>query len=230
MRLSGHYPLRGTPLVVSGGGVDLTLEGFGAEGATIDAEGMSRAIEVAAGASLTLRGVHVVNGSALSGGGLLVQGAGSSLLLERSSIRDSVATGAFPDGGGGLCVQQGASAMLLDSAIADCECPNSGSGGGAYAYEKANLTLRGSRVERCRAFYGGGVSTYRFCHADILEGSVLSKCHAIQYSGGLHCLPVKRQRRRLATRPRERAMSCSPCAQRGRGQRHRGAEICKWHA
>ena len=51
--LSGRYPLGGSPLVVRG--VDLTLEGVGAEGATLDAEGVSRAIEVTDGASLTLR-------------------------------------------------------------------------------------------------------------------------------------------------------------------------------
>ena len=110
--LSGRYPLGGSPLVVRG--VDLTLEGVGAEGAILDAEGMSRAIEVADGASLTLRDVHVVNGlanssrgasdgSSGSGGGLLIHGAGSSLLMERGSVRDSVATGELDsDGGGGL--------------------------------------------------------------------------------------------------------------------------------
>ena len=103
VRLSGRYAVGSTPLVVSG--VDLTLEGFGTDGATLDAEGMSRAIEVADGASLTLRDIHVVNGRANSGGGggLLIHGANSSLLMERGSVRDSVSTGGSdPDGGGGL--------------------------------------------------------------------------------------------------------------------------------
>ena len=77
------------------------LEGVGPEGATIDAEGMSRAIEVADGASLTLRKIHVVNGNATSsGGGLLVHGAGSSLLMDRASVRDSISTGTWPNVGG----------------------------------------------------------------------------------------------------------------------------------
>ena len=103
VRLSGRYALGSSPLYVSG--VDLTLEGFGTDGATLDAQGMSRAIEVADGASLTLRDIHVVNGRANSGsgGGLLIHGAGSSLLMERGSVRDSVATGeSDSDGGGGL--------------------------------------------------------------------------------------------------------------------------------
>ena len=200
VRLSGHYPLGGTPLLLSGGGVDLTLEGVGPDGATIDAQGLSRAIEVAAGASLTLRQIHVVNGTAPKGGGLFVHGAGSALLMDRSSIRDSIATGAFPEGGGGLHVWQWASAVLVDSAIADCAAPDFGCGGGAVVYDNANLTLRGSRIERCRAFYGGGVQAYKHCHADVLEGSVLSECHAIEYDGGLQLQPVTRSWRRLAIR------------------------------
>ena len=97
--LSGRYPLGGSPLVVRG--IDLTLEGIGADGATIDAEGLSRAIEVTDGASLTLRNIHVVNGNTTtSGGGLLVHGAGSSLLMDRASVRDSISTGTGPDVGG----------------------------------------------------------------------------------------------------------------------------------
>ena len=192
VRLSGHYPLGGTPLLVSGGGIDLTLEGFGAEGATIDAEGLSRAIEVTDGASLTLRQIHVVNGSAPKGAGLFVHGAGSALLMDRSSIRDSVATGSWPVGGGGLFVWLGASAVLLDSMIADCAAPDNGGGGGASAYQHANLTLRGSRVERCRATYSAGVQALEYCIVEILEGSILSECHALSYDGGLHLQPVNR--------------------------------------
>ena len=90
--LSGRYPLGGSPLEVRG--IDLTLEGVGTEGATIDAEGLERAIEVADGASLTLRKIHVVNGNltARAGAGLLVHGAGSSLLMEQASVRDSIST------------------------------------------------------------------------------------------------------------------------------------------
>ena len=89
-------------------GLDLTLEGLdGEQGATIDAEGLSRAIDVSGGGQLTLRRVHVVNGNATSGGGLLVQGAGSALLMEQASVRDCVATGptSFVHGGGGLACQ-----------------------------------------------------------------------------------------------------------------------------
>ena len=232
VRLSGHYSLDGTPLLLSGGNIDLTLEGVDPEGATIDAGGMSRAIEVTGGASLTLRQIHVVNGTASSGGGLLVHGAGSALLMDRSTIRDSVATGSWPDGGGGLCVRQGASAVLVDSMIVDSAAPDFGGGGGAYAHDLANLTLRGSRIERCRAFYGAGVQAFEECHVDILEGSVLSECHSAAYDGGLQLQPVKRSRRRLATglecEPRAACPASSLCPN-WPGQRHRRREIEIWH-
>ena len=192
-------------------GVDLTLEGVGPEGATINAEGLSRAIEVADGASLTLRQIHVVNGTAPSGGGVIVHGAGSSLLMEWSSIRDSVATGIYPDGGGGLYVWRGARAVLVESTIADCATPKGG-GGGAHAHEQANLTLRGSRVERCLGFFGGGVNGYWYCHVDVLEGSVLRECIATDYSGGLHLRPVTRSCTVWPrTRERAPATNCMPC-------------------
>ena len=102
IHLSGRYTLNGVPLAVRGVGV--TLEGMGPDGATLDAEGLSRAIEVTDGGRLTLRRIHIVNGNADSGGGLLVKGAGSALLMERSSVRRCVATGPTPFlfGGGKL--------------------------------------------------------------------------------------------------------------------------------
>ena len=65
---------------------------------------MSRAIEVIDGGKLLLRRVHVVNGNATHAGGVLVEGAGSALLMDRASVRDSVATGQWGNGtirGGG---------------------------------------------------------------------------------------------------------------------------------
>ena len=68
---------------------------------------MSRAIEVTDGGKLLLRRVHVINGNATHAGGVLVEGAGSALVMEGASVRDSVATAPVgrnwevPDGGGG---------------------------------------------------------------------------------------------------------------------------------
>ena len=111
------YPLGGSPLNVSG--ISVTIEGLGGE-ATIDAEAEdfgatnfnyetkkseqietqppssgSRAFDVNGGGRLVLRRIRIINGAAHWGGGLLVQGAGSSLLMEQVSVRSCVATGPY---------------------------------------------------------------------------------------------------------------------------------------
>ena len=87
---------------------------------------------------------------------------------------------------GGIAVQAYASAVLVESTIADCaaEC-----GGGLWA-DRANVTLRGgSRIERCTTGGdGGGILAYDNSKVALLEGSVLSSCHAgpAAFGGGLH--------------------------------------------
>ena len=57
----------------------------------------------------------------------------------------------------------------------------------------ANVTLQvGSRVERCRATYGGGVGVFAGSAAKILDGSVLSECHGTSWAGGafIWCMNV----------------------------------------
>ena len=98
----------------------------------------------------------------------------------------------------------GASAVLVESTIADCATRDS-RGGGAYV-EQANLTLQGgSRVERCLASYGGGLFAWD-ADAALLEGSVLSECHAISSAGGLRArlvAHVERASRRRRQGPPE---------------------------
>ena len=57
---------------------------------------------------------------------------------------------------GGIAVKTGASAVLVESAVMDCES-TSYIGGGVFAYDDANVTLQGARIERCHAIYGGGM-------------------------------------------------------------------------
>ena len=217
--LFGHYFLGGSPLVVSG--LDLTLEGI-EQGAILDAEGLSRAIDVIGGGRLTLRRVHIVNGVAETGGGLFVHGAGSSLLMEQASVRDCVAIGGMRDidGGGKLACSRAswpqsppplqrcpslprllfrsllrsmrtgglfltaASAVLVESTIADCATDLTG--GALFATHQANVTLKGgSRVERCTANWGGAIETIA-SYLALLEGTVISECHAEIGCGGLH--------------------------------------------
>ena len=198
------YPLGGVPITVSGG--DVTLEGLGGEqGATLDAEGLSRAIDASGGGHLTLRRIHIVNGVAESGGGLLVQG--SSLLMEEASVRNCAATGplGFTYGGGGLAVRA-ATAMLVNSLVADCVASDS-CGGGIWV-DEANVTLQdGSRIERCTSLRGGGVLAYKGEIA--LESSSVSECHAPIYGSALHLqhgsqVPPFALTAQLRTRAREK--------------------------
>ena len=57
---------------------------------------------------------------------------------------------------GGIAVKTGASAVLVESAVMDCES-TSATGGGVFAYDGANVTLHGARIERCRAIFAGGM-------------------------------------------------------------------------
>jgi len=57
---------------------------------------------------------------------------------------------------GGIAVKTGASAVLVESAVMDCESTFA-TGGGVFAYDGANVTLQGARIERCRAIYAGGM-------------------------------------------------------------------------
>ena len=76
----------------------------------------------------------------------------------------------------------------MDITIADCAADDS-CGGGLWA-DRANVPLRGgSRIERCTTGGdGGGILAYDNSKVALLEGSVLSSCHAgpAAFGGGLH--------------------------------------------
>ena len=67
-----HWSLGGQPLSVSQ--CDATVDG-GRKFATLDGGGMSRLFDVAGGARLKLQHLNLINGFAVQGGGILVQGA-----------------------------------------------------------------------------------------------------------------------------------------------------------
>ena len=98
---------------------------------------------------------------------------------------------------------EAASAVLVESTIADC---TGITGGGLYAVDQANVTLKGgSRVERCTAVRGGGIQGFDGDVA-ILEGTVISECHARygcgMHPGQLHTVPAPHASRGFACRAR----------------------------
>ena len=77
---------------------------------------------------------------------------------------------------------EAASAVLVESTIADCV---GFSGGALFVLDQANVTVKGGAFERCAAARGGGFLAFNGDVA-LLEGSVISQCHAGAYGGGLH--------------------------------------------
>ena len=80
---------------------------------------------------------------------------------------------------GGLAVYSGASALLVGSTLADCR---GGLRGGGLRAMDANVTLKGSRVQRCHSLQGGGLSG-RHCSMGLLGGSIITECTAESGSG-----------------------------------------------
>ena len=92
---------------------------------------------------------------------------------------------------------EAASAVLVESTISDCAGET---GGGLFALDQANVTLTGgSRIERCTAPRGGGIQALKGDVA-LLEGSVISECHAGRFAGGMHLWPVAHSRHRILRR------------------------------
>jgi hypothetical protein len=188
------YPLGGVPLNVSG--FNVTLEGMGF-GATIDAETMSRAIDVGDGGRLVLRRIEVINGAAsVDGGGLRIDGADSSLLMEQVTVRDCVAGG----NGGRLACSFVSSSQRAHSARLSSRRPSALSPdaqphpqscfifAGGLAVWGASALLLDCTIEGCNAAgggrsAGGGFATYR---ANLtLIGSRVRRCHAKRNGGGV---------------------------------------------
>ena len=117
--------------------------------------------------------------------------SGATAVLAGSTIADCASQG----GGGGICAcipTRGSNPGPADSCssaiIYSCHLDTFiGTDG------HANVTLRGgSRVERCRATYGGAVGVFEGSAAKILDGSVLSECHGTSWAGGafIWCMNV----------------------------------------
>ncbi|MGH3034332.1 MAG: choice-of-anchor Q domain-containing protein [Gaiellaceae bacterium] len=147
---------------------ELTIVGVGAGKTIIDAQGIDRVFDIAAGAKVTIKGVTITGGSAEStnnfghehGGGIHNHG---TLVLEESSLVDNKvlrSPGTMPWGGGGLTNAGGAVATLtnvsvLDNAVLD-SYGNQGHGGGVE--NLGTLTVNNTTVAYNGATYGGGIA------------------------------------------------------------------------
>jgi hypothetical protein len=141
------------------GQLDLTrsqaIESTGGPGsATVDAQGASRVIQVAQGASVTLSGLTISHGSPRGdGGGIRNQG---SLALSGVLVRDNQVSGFL---GGGVytsgAVTMKGGAVTGNQALAS---PGGGSGGGVYVSDAGSLTAAGtSFTGNTAGAVGGGI-------------------------------------------------------------------------
>ena len=153
--------LGGEEIVVSGANVTISSDG---EGATIDAQQLSRCFILEDGARLELSKIHLRNGFAdSSNGGAICVRPGCALRLFSCSVADCEATG-----DGAADDSYADEAYLADSVT--------GGGGAVYGFG-ASVDIHATTVSGCfaasfGAFCSGGVGSTLVLHA-----SVITDCH-----------------------------------------------------
>ena len=161
---STHLMLGGDPLYVTSN-VNISSDGGGA---TLDAQSMSRVFNVSEGARLELQGVHLRNGLAWGGAGVMVDGG--SLLMNGCSVSNCSASGGpsppvlygvtyYPTtlnlGGAIMVWLLGGQVELYASAFTDCSARQDESGvaalaaGGAIYLYNGSVTATGCTVTDC---------------------------------------------------------------------------------
>jgi hypothetical protein len=126
----------------------LTLDGTAVPGLSISGGGATRVIDVAPGATVTLRGLSIENGSASTGGGILVD-ATATLTLSGVTVAGNTATG---NGGG---IENLGTLSIVDSTIAN-NAAGSTTGNGGGLDTSGSLTLLDSTIAGNSAGKDGG--------------------------------------------------------------------------
>jgi len=168
LRAGVHFFLGGTPLNVSCRAI-VSLYGEGAEGATLDGGGESRVVLVERGATLLLRGVHLVGGYEAEGyGGCALVGTRPSVPWVQPAtlfVEGGRIAGCGAKGGGGVAVMSDGVLRLSSCTVADCQCESAFAANaqcGAVLVGQGNLTMLHSTVWNASSVganpVGGGVS------------------------------------------------------------------------
>jgi len=206
------YTLEGQELSLQG--TNLTLVGSGPDGATLDAQNLSRVVRVVGSGHLRLQNIHLRNGlTANGGGGGLRLESSSTAILENCTIASCAAT--F---GGGASIANGATLVVTDSDVSFCTATQNGGGlhaensilaltnsavtgcvatranlargGGCYAENSCTLTFTNSAVTSCvaagRIIGAGGGLCVRFSSTLTLTHSTVTSCNvtASLWAGG----------------------------------------------
>lgn len=145
--------LGGTELEVSD---SLRISLGDASSVTIDGDGLSRVLNVIAGANtLTLTDLTITGGTADVGGGLSLAGGGR-VTLDRVNVVSNEATGAAATQGGGGIFNSGTTLTILGgSIVGNVANGTSGSGGGLFS-ASGDVVIRNTRIEGNVANRAGG--------------------------------------------------------------------------
>lgn len=194
--------LDGSELLVSGGN-DLIIAGPGASELAIDAVGLSRVIQVAGGANVSLRGLTITGGYFNSNGGggiynntstvdltgVAVVGnsgyskGGGIFSTGTLQVRSSTISDNLSSYGGGI-YQSGGSLLVRDSII---ESNDAGSGGGIYV-AGPSIEIVSSYIGDNDAISGGGIFLLGG-HGEIRD-STFAYNSADHNGGGLYLYPA----------------------------------------
>ena len=141
----------GATLVLSRKSGPVVIAGPGAGLVTINGGGAVEVFDVDAMVTATISGLSIVNGNALSGGGIYNDG---TLTISDCSIEDNQSTATF-DGGGGI---DNAGVLTIEqSLITGNSASESGDGGGIL--NNGVLTIDQSQITGNTAFSGGGLDS-----------------------------------------------------------------------
>ena len=141
----------GATLVLSQKSVPVVIAGPGAGLVTLNGGGVVEVFDFDAMVTATISGLSIVNGDALSGGGIYNDG---TLTISDCSIEDNQSTGTF-DGGGGI---DNAGVLTIEqSLITGNSASNSGDGGGIL--NNGVLTIDQSQITGNSAYSGGGLAS-----------------------------------------------------------------------
>lgn len=138
-----------------------------------------RIFDVASGGDLTLNSIHVRFGNlpGFSGGGIRVDGGGSTLRVQSGSVRNNNATT-----GGGIRTSNGGSAELNSIVVSDNVA--SGSGGG-ISHAGTTLALSSTRVlGNTAGLEGGGLRTSGTSSATLMASQVIGNTANGPLQGG----------------------------------------------
>ena len=162
----------------------VTIDASAAAPVTISADGLSRVIQVAAGAEVAMNDLIIRDGvAAPQGGGILNYG---DLSLDRVVVTDNLENSSgtsFELGGGGIYNGEGATLNLTDSTVSD-NSTSAQPGGGVYGFFNSTITVTRSTISgNVAGDVAGGLRTLG--EATIVNSTISGNTSTAWHGGAL---------------------------------------------